>query len=111
MDVSDGLVADVGKMCAASGVGAVIDADRVPGGQELRRAFPEDWIDMALAGGEDYELVFTAPSETLARAQEMLETPVTVVGRIVDGEGLEVVGSTGPRAANGGWDHFRSRTE
>ena len=111
MDVSDGLVADVGKMCAASGVGAVIDADRVPASEQLRRAFPDDWIDLALAGGEDYELVFTAPSETLAKAQEMLETPVTVVGRIVDGEGVEVVGSTGPRAANGGWDHFRSRTE
>ena len=111
MDVSDGLIADVEKMCAASGVGAIIDAGGVPGGEELRRTFPEDWTDLALAGGEDYELVFTAPSETLAKAQDALETPVTVVGRIVDGEGLEVVGSTGPRAANGGWDHFRSRAE
>ena len=111
MDVSDGLVADIGKMCAASGVGAVIDADRVPAGEHLRHTFPDDWTDLALAGGEDYELVFTAPSETLAKAQDALETPVTVVGRIVDGEGLEVVGSTGPSAASGGWDHFRSRTE
>ena len=62
MDVSDGLIADVGKMCAASGVGAVIDAGRVPAGEELRRAFPDDWTDLALSGGEDYELVFTAPT-------------------------------------------------
>ena len=110
MDVSDGLVADVAKMCAASGVGAVIDAGRVPGGEELRRTFPGDWIDLALAGGEDYELVFTAPGETMARAQDMLDTPVTVVGRIVDGEGVEVVGAPGARATNGGWDHFRSPT-
>ena len=111
MDVSDGLVADVGKMCAASGVGAVIDAGLVPASEQLRRAFPDDWTDLALAGGEDYELVFTAPSETLARAKEMLDAPATVVGRIVDGEGVEVIGSTGGGAANGGWDHFRSRTE
>ena len=111
MDVSDGLVADMGKMCAASGVGAIIDADRVPASEPLRRAFPDDWADLALAGGEDYELVFTAPSETVARAKDALDTPVTVVGRIVDGEGVEVVGSRGTSAAGGGWDHFRSRTE
>ena len=111
MDVSDGLIADVGKMCAASGVGAVIDADRIPAGEELRRTFPDDWTDLALTGGEDYELVFTAPSETMAQAQDMLETPVTVVGRIVDGEGVEVVVAPGARAANGGWDHFRSPAE
>ncbi len=110
MDISDGLIADVGKMCAASGVGAVIDAAHVPAGEELRRAFPDDWADLALTGGEDYELVFTAPGETLARAKKMLDTPVTVVGRIVDGEGVEVVGSTRPSTASGGWDHFRSRT-
>ena len=110
MDVSDGLVADVAKMCAASGVGAVIDADRIPAGEGLRRAFPDDWIDLALTGGEDYELVFTAPSETLARARETIDTPVTEVGRIVDGEGVEVVGAPGAGAPNGGWDHFRSRT-
>ena len=111
MDVSDGLVADVDKMCAASGVGAVIDADQVPASEQLRRAFPDDWTGLALAGGEDYELVFTARSETVARAQEMLDTPVTVVGRIVEGVGVEVVGSTGPIAASGGWDHFHRRIE
>ena len=110
MDISDGLIADVGKMCAASGAGAVIDAERVPAGAELRRAFPDDWADLALTGGEDYELVFTAPDETMARAQDALDTQVTVVGRIVDGDGVEVVGAAGAGASVGGWDHFRSRT-
>ena len=110
MDVSDGLIADVGKMCAASGVGAVIDAGRVPVGEQLRRAFPNDWTDLALTGGEDYELVFTAPGETLARAQDTLATPVTEIGRIVDGEGVEVVGQPRAGASDGGWDHFRSPT-
>ncbi len=110
MDVSDGLVADTAKICAASGVGAVIDADRVPRSEDLRQAFPDDWTDLALTGGEDYELVFTAPGETMARVQNALDTPVTVVGRVVEGEGVEVVGAVAA-AANGGWDHFRSRTE
>ncbi len=110
MDVSDGLVADVAKMCAASGVGAVIDAARMPVSDDLRRAFPDDWTDLALTGGEDYELVFAAPSKTVANAQDALDTPVTVVGRVVEGEGVEVVGAVAG-AANGGWDHFRSRTE
>ena len=111
MDVSDGLIADVGKMCVASGVGAVVDADRVPVSEELQRAFPDDWADLALTGGEDYELAFAAPGETMARAQDALDTPVTVVGRIVDGEGVEVVGAAVASTANGGWDHFRGRTQ
>ena len=111
MDVSDGLIADVEKMCAASGVGAVIDAERVPASEELRREFPDDWTGLALTGGEDYELVFAAPGETVARAKDALDTPVTVVGRIVDAEGVDVVGQSGARAADGGWDHFRSRTQ
>ena len=98
-------------MCAASGVGAVIDAARMPVSDDLRRAFPDDWTDLALAGGEDYELVFAAPSKTVANAQDALDTPVTVVGRVVEGEGVEVVGATATRAVNGGWDHFRSRTQ
>ena len=111
MDISDGLVADVAKMCAASGVGAVIDANRVPVSKDLRRAFPDDWTDLALTGGEDYELVFVAPIKTVANAQDALDTPVTVVGRVVEGEGVEVVGTTATGTASGGWDHFRSRTE
>ena len=111
MDISDGLIADLGKMCAASGVGALIDAGCVPGGEELRRTFPDDWTDLALAGGEDYELVFTAPQAIMASAQRMLETPVTVIGRIVDGEGVEIVGQSDVGITDGGWDHFRSRTQ
>ena len=110
MDVSDGLVADVGKMCAASGVGAGIDADQVPAGEQLRRAFPGDWAGLALTGGEDYELLFTAPGATVERAQDALDTQVTVVGSIVDGEGVEVVGAPEAMAAEGGWDHFRNGT-
>ena len=111
MDISDGLVADVGKMCAASGVGAVIDAGRVPAGEPLRRTFVDDWMELALTGGEDYELVFTAPQAIMASAQRMLETPVTVIGRIVEGEGVEVAGASGAQTALGGWDHFRSGAE
>ena len=92
-------------------MGAIIDAGGVPGGEPLRQTFPDDWTDLALTGGEDYELVFTAPQAIMASAQRMLETPVTVIGRIVVGEGVEVSGASGAQTARGGWDHFRSRAE
>ena len=60
MDISDGLVDDLGKMCAASGVGAVVRAERVPTDRSLRRAYPHEYLELALTGGEDYELLFTA---------------------------------------------------
>ncbi len=111
LDVSDGLVDDLKKVCEASGTGAVIHADHVPADDFLRKAYPEEWLDLALGGGEDYELLFTAPPDVMSRATQLLETPVAVIGEIVSGHrDVLVLDERGERVAvrSGGWDHFRA---
>ena len=82
-DISDGLVADLGHICRASGVAAVIDLEAVPLSPEVAALGPEARLE-ALTGGDDYELVLTA--------RESLAIPV---GRIVSGEGVTVIDSAG----------------
>ena len=109
MDVSDGLVADLGKMCQASGVGAVLDAAHLAADDCLRRAFSGEWLKFALGGGEDYELLFTAPPDVLEIAARNIEGPVHVIGEIVEGPpSVSVLDAAGRdvRLAAGGWDHF-----
>jgi len=110
MDISDGLVEDLGKLCKASGVGAVIHSDLVPADSFLRRAYPDDWLSLALSGGEDYELMFTAPPELMDSVAKEMGVPVTIIGdvvaeprevRIVDQNGCAIP------VKQGGWDHFR----
>ena len=84
MDVSDGLTADLGKLCAASGVSAVVEADRLPAEGYLKEAFPSRWREFALGGGEDYEIVFTANADVMEKAAERLGEGMRVIGRIED---------------------------
>ena len=110
MDVSDGLVADIGKLCGASGVSAHVEAGLVPVHRGARDAFPEDALGMALGGGEDFELLFAAPAATLAGVLDVLPSGGTVIGTIVEGsEGRVTVTDPDGRpvpAPGGGWDHF-----
>ena len=109
IDISDGLVDDLGKLCKASGVGAMLHANLVPADEHLRRAFPNDWLPLALSGGEDYELLFTAPPTIMDEAVSQLDVQVSVIGDIVaepkvvtvldeDGKAMEL--------NHMGWDHF-----
>ncbi len=110
MDISDGLVDDLGKLCKASGVGAVIHAPKVPADDFLKRAFPDDWLKLALGGGEDYELLFTAPPEVMERVREALGVPVSVIGETVEGPPQVTVLDAHGRpitVEHGGWDHLR----
>lgn len=111
LDISDGLVGDVGHILAASGVGATLDVDALPAGPALARQ------DLALrrrftaAGGDDYELCFTAPRERRAEvvaAAALAATPVTRVGTIDAAPGLRLVDAHGAPLDLGltGWDHF-----
>lgn len=117
IDVSDGLASDVGHICEMSGVGVRLWADALPI-SDTARAIAEvvgaDPLEWALFGGEDYELLFTAPAdraEGLTRwVREETGTPVSIIGEIVPpDEGMVLVrgdGSTLP-LRKGGWDHFR----
>ena len=109
IDVSDGLIADLEKLCAASGVGAVVNAQSVPVDDVLKRAYPDDWLDLALGGGEDYELLFAAPIEMVERVAPALDVPVAVIGEIVEGPSTVTVldrGGAPVKVERGGWDHF-----
>jgi thiamine-monophosphate kinase len=112
VDVSDGLAQDLGHLCRASGVGALVGRADLPlsaAYRRLARRLPDPWAP-ALAGGEDYELVVAVPPAALARAQAAAaraRTPLTVVGRFVRGEGVRVVGDRGePVRVPPGHDHL-----
>lgn len=110
MDVSDGLADDLGKLCSASGVSAIINADNVPVAPALQAAFPDDWLNLALYGGEDYVLLFTAPGDIMDAATRELPPGAAVVGEITEGQPgtVTVLNSDGNpmQRAGVGWDHF-----
>ncbi|NUO72650.1 MAG: thiamine-phosphate kinase [Frateuria sp.] len=109
IDVSDGLLADLGHLCAASGVGVEIDADALPLSPASCTVFGEGPArELALAGGDDYELCFTVPPARIAAMQAALEGQgcrVTRIGRVVEGQGVSLAGG-GPAPQRRGWDHF-----
>ncbi len=85
MDVSDGLLGDLPKLLTASGVGARLDAAALPVAAAVRALFPDEWLELATRGGEDYELLFTAPPEAFAairREARQVGSTVTAIGEI-----------------------------
>lgn len=110
MDLTDGLLDDLGKLCAAADRAARVEAACVPVHSAALAAFPEASLAMALNGGEDYELLFTAPPRLMASLGGKLECGVHVIGEIIPGAPGEVAlvdakgdMMTPPRR---GWDHF-----
>jgi thiamine-monophosphate kinase len=92
IDVSDGLLADLGHICKASGCGATIDVERVPLSAEILSLFPpQEAVAHALGGGDDYELCFTAPPSRAEEVEAVLEaagTPVRRIGQLVAGQSV-----------------------
>lgn len=114
IDVSDGLSQDLAHLCEASGVGACVDAARLPLGRAVRAAFPDALAAArwALAGGEDYELLLSVPpsrSAGFVRACARAGERVTQIGRLARGRRLEFCLPGGERAGGvPGFDHFTS---
>ncbi len=114
MDVSDGLVDDLGKLCAASVVAARINASAVPTHPLLRHQFPDECLSLALGGGEDYVLLFTGPPGVVGPLIPQLGEGSAVIGTVVSPEELggagrvAVLDDTGRELSlsGGGWDHF-----
>lgn len=113
LDVSDGLVADLGHICAQSGCAARIELQQLPVSGPVRAVLDADpdLIADVLGGGDDYELLFTADpeAETEIRAVgRKLALPVTRIGRIAAGTGVTVRDAAGREipVERGGYRHF-----
>jgi len=110
IDISDGLIQDLGHICKASRVGARIEIDRVPIQPEVKANFGDEALELALSGGEDYELLFTAGTEVVDKVKKAASCPVTVIGKIVADETSQItlIDKEG-RPFNldrTGWEHF-----
>lgn len=113
MDVSDGLAGDLAKMMRASGVTAVVDVDRVPLSSGVRAAVEAspDLIDLALTGGDDYEILCTVPENNLDMLLNEADTigiKLSVIGRVASGHELPVfrMKNSERRYDVGSYSHF-----
>ena len=110
IDISDGLVADLKQICKASRVGARVETDRVPVLPTVRSHFGDRALELALSGGEDYELLFTGSAGVIDGIKAPDSCPITVIGEITAGTAGEVtlVDSDGNplNLPRGGWEHF-----
>ena len=109
VDISDGLLADLGHILSASGVGARIESARMPLSPALVRLKGEKALDCALRSGDDYELCLCFSRENWERAPESLKRQLTVIGFVEAEPGLYLDGvDCGLEAVPAGFDHFRS---
>jgi thiamine-monophosphate kinase len=112
IDISDGLLQDLGHILDRSGVAAEIDASAIPLSPAYRTVTNGD-LELALSGGEDYELLFCMPPGHSASAlTRRLGLPVTSIGKIVRGRGATLIGPDGvrtrPSSHTAGWDQLRT---
>jgi thiamine-monophosphate kinase len=111
MDVSDGLVQDLGHICRASGLAAEILADRVPASPAARAAGPA-WLETRLTGGDDYEILLTCPparEDALRSAAAAVGIEIARIGVMAAGEPRVVVRDAAGQVLTlrkGGWSHF-----
>ena len=99
VDVSDGLIADLGHMASASGMRIVVEGEQVPLSAPLRALWGDQALLRAVTAGDDYQITFTAPPG--------LEGPFTHIGRVEEGEGVELsIAGRKLVLPSGGYRHF-----
>jgi thiamine-monophosphate kinase len=110
IDISDGLVQDLGHVARASRVSIRLDETRIPLSEALREVWPEDALRLALMGGEDYELAVIGPPAAMETWMGAATGVVTVIGEVIASGTLavQVLDADGNELAlgRGGWDHF-----
>ncbi|RAU42452.1 MULTISPECIES: thiamine-phosphate kinase [unclassified Pseudomonas] len=109
LDISDGLLADCGHIALASSVGLRVERDKVPMSDALLALFnPDEALNAALSGGDDYRLAFTLPASCLA---ELIDAgwSIRVIGQVVEGQGVVLVDGLGHDVtpSTRGYQHFR----
>ncbi len=113
IDISDGLVADLGHICETSKLAAVIEEALLPLSAAAKAVLAErpELIASVLTGGDDYEILFTAPAAAAKAVDDLAgaaRLPITRIGRMETGRGVTVLEATGRRRklAQSGWTHF-----
>lgn len=111
IDVSDGLLGDLGHILSRSQLGAVIHAASLPNGPVLAQQATDKQTDYALNGGDDYELCFTAPPahrDAVLAAATSTNTAVTRIGSLIAGSGIQVLDAAGKHMSltSRSFDHF-----
>jgi thiamine-monophosphate kinase len=113
IDLSDGLLQDLGHVCRMSGLAADLRCDALPLSPELRAAYPQEALALACGGGEDYQMVFVGPPDDVRLLADSVDDRLTVIGEMREGPGRQ------PRLLDAfgnelspvlpGWDHLRGR--
>jgi len=113
MDISDGLVQDAGHLAKASGVAITLNTSQLTLSREARDILNRDdaYFPLMLTGGDDYELLFTAPldaQDRLISLSEQTEVTITAIGAVTTGEGVTVLDKAGQTMSfeKAGWQHF-----
>lgn len=110
MDVSDGLLTDLRKLCAASGVGAALQLEQLPTSTALSETYGAEATPHTLFGGDDYELLFTVPRERVAQVRDIsaaLQVACTCIGEVTSDCEVQCFRNGQPVVVSGsGFDHF-----
>ena len=111
IDISDGLISDLNQICKSSQVGARIEIDRVPIQPTVKANLSQKSLELALSGGEDYELLFTANAEVIDKVKRAASCPITIIGEIIADKKITLVDSQGNpfKLGKAGWEHFISK--
>jgi len=111
IDISDGLAADLTHICMASGVKATLHLEKLPVHPLLKKYFGRDSLKICLAGGEDYELLFTATPDTMKSVNSSFDPAPVVIGELTAGKPYAVSlldeGGNPVFIDYSGWDHYR----
>jgi len=111
IDISDGLLADLGHLLTASGLGATIDVDKLPLEPLIKSGFSlKQAAELALSGGEDYELLFTASKNAMKNIAKEIGVQMSIIGRITEAPPghIELTGENASlvNLNTAGWKHF-----
>ena len=116
IDISDGLAQDLAHLCKSSEVGARIAMDKIPIHPLVGVSFKSNYLNFALSGGEDYELIFTTTPDIIDNLRDEIGCPVNIIGEVLSGKPgqvdiVDMKGNTLNWSKRRGWNHFASQDE